>query len=509
MTKNKKANHHHIEWQPEFCPDIPTAYGPIEYRTYRQRLIEIDRLLLAGIETQFVREVCAPLPEDCPAKQLQRMAKNAALALRSNIARKLHGLGYSAFATRAADSNLLRWFLRIDALGMKRTPAKSTLERNDKIFSPERMDAFNLRVFAQSAQEHGARELGLHAPVEFSDMFIDATCLKANIHFPIDWVLLRDAARTLMKAVACIRRHGLRNRMPQDPLRFLGEMNKLSMAMSASARKTGTPARRKRILRLMKKLSGKIEAHARAHLALLAQQRERAGLSEKQAAQIAGRIERILAQLPAAIKQAHERIIGGRKIKNSEKILSLYEEDANVIIRGKAGARVEFGRELLLCETRNGMIAHHTLLAPGQDANEAFRKSLETLESAGLKPQVAWADRGLGIKANKKYLEQKEIKSGLCERNPEELRERLENEEGYAEGLKRRGATEARIAIVKNIFVGNPCLAKGEEHTRVALGWAVLAHNLWVLARQEINKREEKKKMKEQKDKKRKRKKTT
>ena len=35
-------------------------------------------------------------------------------------------------------------------------------------------------------------------------------CLKADIHFPVDWVLLRDGVRTLMKATLLIRKAGLR-----------------------------------------------------------------------------------------------------------------------------------------------------------------------------------------------------------------------------------------------------------------------------------------------------------
>ena len=42
-------------------------------------------------------------------------------------------------------------------------------------------------------------------------------------------------------------------------------------------------------------------------------------------------VERMLDQLPAAIKQAHERIIGGRRVANEDKILSLYDGDINVI----------------------------------------------------------------------------------------------------------------------------------------------------------------------------------
>jgi len=358
------------------------------------------------------------------------------------------------------------------------------------------MRAFNQRLLARCREAASARALGLSAPVDFTDAYIDATCLKANIHFPVDWVLLRDATRTLMKATACIRRHGLRNRMPRDPQRLLCDMNKLAMAMSASARKPGGKKHRKKTLRQMKTLTRKIETHARAHLKLLREQRTRTDLSEKQAAQIARRIENILAQLPAAIKQAHERIIGERPVKNAGKLLSLYEENLGVIVRGKAGAQVEFGREVLLSETNEGIISDYALFERGENANESFRASLERQEAAGLLPDCAWTDRGLNTQRNRKALEQKNVRERLCERDPAKLRQRLENEKGYAEGLRRRGGTEARIAIMKNLFTGNPCKAKGTQHTRVALGWAVLAHNLWVLARREINSRVARKKKK-------------
>ena len=492
-SKTSKANRTHIAWQPELRPDIPTVYGPLEYRLFKAQLEEIDELLLhGGIENDFVGEVLDSLPAELDEKAHAHRAKNASLALRSNIARKILGLSYRELAVRIAESEPLRWFLCTNAPGMARAPSKSTLERNDKILPPGRMDAFNRRLVARCAAQDAPRELGVHAPIDIDDAYIDATCLKANIHFPIDWVLLRDAARTLMKALVLIRRHGLRQRMPQDPLRFLGEMNKLTMAMSACARKADAKKRRKQTLRLMKKLARKIETHAQAHLKLLREKRERTDLSEAQAGQIIARMENVLEKLPAAIKQAHERIIGERQVKNADKIHSLYEDDIDVIVRGKAGAEVEFGRELLLCETREGLVSDYELLERGQSAQKAFGRSIERLCENKIKPKAAWTDRGFCSEQNKKQLEQKGIRDGLCERDPVELRERINNEEGYAEGLKRRGATEARIAIVKNMFAGNPCVAKGREHTRMALGWAVLAHNLWVLARRELNWRKKK-----------------
>jgi hypothetical protein len=250
MNKNKKTNHPHIAWQPELRPDIPTVYGPLDYRVFKAQLEEIDKLLLhGGIENDFVREALDTLPAGLSDKARAHHAKNASLALRSNIARKIPGLSCRDMAVRIAESELLRWFLCTNAPGMARAPSKSTLERNDKILPPERMEAFNRALIARCAAKDAPRKLGLHAPIDIDDARIDATCLKASIHFPIDWVLLRDAARTLMKAVACIRRHGLRQRMPCDPLRLLAEMNKLAMAMSACARKADAKKQRKKILR--------------------------------------------------------------------------------------------------------------------------------------------------------------------------------------------------------------------------------------------------------------------
>jgi len=63
-----------------------------------------------------------------------------------------------------------------------------------------------------------------------------------------------------------------------------------------------------------------------------------------------GGLDQVLELLPRAQKQAHERIIGGRQVDNARKILSLYEPDIHVVVRGKANAEVEFGNTVLVAE---------------------------------------------------------------------------------------------------------------------------------------------------------------
>lgn len=52
------------------------------------------------------------------------------------------------------------------------------------------------------------------------------------------------------------------------------------------------------------------------------------------------------------------------------KILSLYDNDARVIVRGKAGHEVEFGQGLLLTEQVNGLIIDWELFAEQPPSNQ-------------------------------------------------------------------------------------------------------------------------------------------
>lgn len=480
-----------ISYQPALRPALPCVYGPVDFHDYCDRLVTIDRMLVeGGVEAAFIQ---AAVAEDAAAwaaasaKRRQSFVRQSVLALRCNVARVLTGQTLRDFAVRASESSVLQWFLRIGELDRVNVPSKSALERYSKWVREETMTAIHLKLITQAvtpARAGAPQPLGLTEVVDTMEVFLDSTCLKANIHFPVDWVLLRDATRTLMKATVLIRGEGLKQRMPQAPLQFLSDMNKLTMAMSASGRRADAKKQRKRVLRQMKALQNKVTRHARAHRELLAQHRAETALTAKQAQAIIARIDNVLTQLPAAIAQAHERIIGGRPVPNAEKILSLYEAEVQVLKRGKAGADVEFGNKLWLGETRAGLIVDFALLTEAAADTALVVPAVERLrEQLKLDVKRVWGDRGLASQKNEKALAALGVHSGLCPRDPAELQRRLAEDETFRPGLKRRGGTEARIAIFKNVFTGNPCRAKGIVARKRAVSWAVLAHNLWVLAR--------------------------
>lgn len=487
-----------ITYQPFLRPALPEIKGCKEYREDRQRFIRIDEILhTSGLENDFIALCVEHQKFDikaATATRIETFSRHCVLALRSNIARHLKGMDHRDFCVRLADSYVLQWFLQIGRVEGVKAFAKSSSDRFAHIIDEAGLRAVNARLIAllagtgtpsnSSEDFPGPIDLGLKKDIYFDDIYFDSTCLKAPIHYPVDWVLLRDATRTLMKATVLIRRAGLRHRMPQEPLAFLSDINTLCMKMTAKFRTKDGKKHRKAVLREMKKLSKRIAKHANNHLKLLVTRADETDLKEGQVRQISDRIQSILDQLPAAIEQAHERMIGGRKLPNEKKILSFYDRNVQVIKRGKSGAEVEFGNNLWLGETREGLIIDYLLEKEKISDPKQIKPALKRLiEEQNLPLKNAWSDRGIHSKANEELLKGYGIRSGLCPRDVTELSNRLENEPGMREGLKRRAGTEARVSIIIRDFMGKPPRAKGFEHREMMVGWAVLSHNLWVLAR--------------------------
>ena len=378
--------------QDDFRPVVPTVYGSIEYRAWRRRLERLDEILRTGrVEEGFVRLALRRQLAECQQEYQagRRLApglcegdrllfqRTASVALRVTLARTICGGSYRSFAARLADSTLLQWFCRMERMGrLAKIPGKSQLQRYQGMVRESELREVVEGLLESAAEEDSALEL--EERVDLGTQFLDSTCVKLNIHYPTDWVRLRDAVRTLMKATILIRRRGLKGRMG-EPRKFLKAMNRLSMEMTQKARRAGSRRARKTTLRRMKR------------------------------------------QLK--VVQAHERIIGGRQVSNDEKILSLYEGHAAVYVRGKAGAEVEFGSQLLLSETRSGPIADWELVCGNPEHDTVLMKRRLDRDQAH-RVKEAVGDRGFDSQRARTMLAERGVENGIIPRDPQMLRTR-------------------------------------------------------------------------------------
>ena len=304
--------------QTAFDKEIPDHIrGNSEYTTEVEILQNIDRLLRQSdaedlvIQNWLEQAEQEAAPKKLSLKAQRSVQRNAIFALRAAVLRKYRNLSYRDFARELALAPLYQWFCGINRWGNVQIPGKSKLQACEQALPETLIRDIEKSLLTCALAESGeAGSLGTEHKLDLSACFFDTFCLKTNIHYPVDWVLLRDASRTLMLAVMQIRKHGIVNRMTEDCQSFVSKMNKLCIQMTHSSRRKGGKKIRKRCFREMKALVKTVEKHARVHLRKLACQWEESDLSEGQMRQIAGRIKNVLKQLPTAIEQGHERIIG-------------------------------------------------------------------------------------------------------------------------------------------------------------------------------------------------------
>lgn len=490
-----------VSIQETLRPALPLILGCHEYHEQVAHLKRTNRILIrSGIQSLFVRLSLEEYEAKMAAEgkkvegwMKSRYAKKSEQALRCNLLRSTLGESFRGISKRLAECPLFREFCQLDEFEKVRIPGKSMLQEYENWLPLEKMkqvlDALTLAL----GDEKKAEEIGLEKALEMEIAYIDTTCLEANIHFPADWILMRDAVRGLIKSILTTRRHGLKKKMP-EPSSFIKEMNSLCIAMSAAGRKPESKKLKKDTLRLMKRLTNVVRGHAKRYRAALDQEWAKTDLTRKQAEVILRRIDSILTQLPEAMRQAHERIIGERKIASAKKILSLHESDIHVINRGKHGAQIEFGNTLLLAEESSGYILAHELLkeySPG-DAKLLIKNCDQLQRVTNNRLTSLSADRQFCSAGTTKLLVGKNIYNGICPKDPKKLSEQMKEEDQRLKKLlRRRAQTEARIGILKNIFLQETPKAKGYEHRAMQVTWAVLAHNLWVVARRGRWKEEE------------------
>ena len=416
-----------------------------------------------------------------------------AVAFRTTILGTLMDESYRRLSFFFADSTIAQWFIGIDTPVGGATPAKSSIERYEKLWSEDEIsDLIKKLNRVVSEQANAEKLLSSDLPLDFTHYYADSTCIESNIHHPVDWLLLRDAVRRLTASIKIIRAQGILHRM-KSPDSFLSKMNSLTMSMTESSRNRSADGKKKQkaAFRSMRDLLNTVVKHAERYKKLLEGNWKITEWSKAQMLQVIKRIDNVLEQVPDIIKIAYKRIIQHKQTKNADKILSLYEKNVHVIKRGKAQGEIEFGNKFYLAEQENGLIVDWDYFKEKQISDaRIFKDSITRIESQFTIKSMT-TDRGFDSKRNRKTLEDKGIYNSICPTAPNVLQERLKEGKFCAE-QKRRSQTEGRIGIFKSKFIGSKIQRKGFENGDKKILWSILTHNLWVVARIAIENKESK-----------------
>lgn len=477
-----------FSYQPKLFATLPTVKNNKHYQNYHNCLLRIDEILsVSGIENKFIAYSLAlkekakmkSYSKGLTASEINRTCNRASSILRCAIGRMLNQESYEKFSRHLAESALLQQFCKVYDIAEIRVPSCTKLQSDEKLVPEEVITSLNQLLFGVASNET-ENLLNLEETFRELEIFTDATCILSNIHFPVDWSLLRDGSITILKSIARIRKAGLKSRI-DEPKKLLSQVNQLAIGIGR-CKGYGAVIKRRKAYRKLKKFANRILDHAKRYYELLDTQWQNSDLSPGQKDEILKGLKNIMTQLPDAIKLASQRILKGEVAKNSDKILSLYDDSSNVIIRGKSGARVEFGCKLMLSELENGFVVDWKLYEKDSDDVTLTVDTIDRMVKMGVKVKAIVGDRGCDGPKSRAAAEQHKIENKICPRSVPKFQEKMKDK-GFKQSQKRRAQTEARIGILKNNFIGNAIKTKNFVSKGIHIAWAMLTHNLRLVAK--------------------------
>ena len=183
------------------------------------------------------------------------------------------------------------------------------------------------------------------------------------------------------------------------------------------------------------------------------------------------------------IGQAERRVLCGEQVPATEKIVSLFEPHADIIVKGSRD--VEYGHKLNLTTGRSGLILDLVIEAGNPADSERFLPMLERhITFYGQAPRQAAADGGFASRNNLSQAKAHGVrdmafhkKAGL------RIEDMVKSRWVYRKLRNFRAGIESNISCLKRAYVLARCTWRGLNHFRAYVWSSVVAYNLALLSR--------------------------
>lgn len=444
-------------------------------RQYHEKYQAVDRVLCEtpSILDVFHRQVSRLLTK----KGRKRRAEfTSDQLLRAILVMEIEGLPYREASVRIDDSHFLRRFVRVyDGPVMDYT----LLCKTYKAVSPE--------AWKQMNQSLGRYAIG-KSLIKGDTLRADTTACETNIHFPTDATLLWDSYRTLSRLISAVREYDSdavgsgrtqNRRVKRSMLRIVRQKNNTEVKSKALRRPySALLAHVRRILDWSRVVRDRVGERTTSGVYDLQVTFILTGLAQ-QMKDYDSLIEQVL-------DQATRRVLLGEMVPNVEKLFSIFEPHTELLIRGKAGKRIEFGHMALLQEVENKFISDYDVFRRRPTDASLVDTILQSHQDTfGHLPQSFTADKGFYESMPKlRELETRIPHLSIAKKGKRTTEERDREHHPIFRALQRfRAGIEGTISALKRAFRMSRCLYRSFRTYCSSIGAHILAHNLVVLAR--------------------------
>ena len=390
---------------------------------------------------------------------------SAEQVIRAAIVKALFGFTYEELAFHLVDSKSIRRFCRIGIAdkGFK----KSVLNKNIKALSFETWQAINEDILGYAAD---------HNIEKGRQVRIDCTVVESNIHKPTDSSLLWDAVRVMTR---------LLNRAKEDfglgQLQFKNHQRVAKRRMLAIQYAANNKVR-KPLYKDLIKITRKCVGYTQSAICTMKQ-------SPSTSVSMMGLcldMKQILGLAEKVISQAERRVIYGKQVPATEKVVSLFETHTDIIVKDRR--ETYYGHKICLTGGRSNLILD-CLVAKGNPADTTLTETMLNRQNDlyGRYPLKAALDGGFASSDNLKIAKSKKIKD-VCFAKKRGLKETDMCRSHYVyKRLRRfRAGIEAGISWLKRSFGLTRCTWKGLHSFKSYVWSAIVSANLLTIARKQL-----------------------
>lgn len=446
----------------EYVPALSYELDPVLARL--DELLEEDRVfqaVRADLVQRFPRTACDGRPST-PVEVILRML----------VVKHLYGWSYEETEQWVGDSLVLRQFCRVY---LKRVPDDTTLLRWANLIQPETVHELldHIAHLAQQVKVTRGRKLRL-----------DGTVVETNIHHPTDSTLLYDGVRVLSRTLKQAQRvlagtGGLVQRVFRDRTRSAKRQMKRIMH---TARQRGEQAAER-----MQTAYQQLVAIAQASVQQAEQVTHTVHDQARAAARkVAATLDHFVPLVRQVIAQTTRRVLAGESVPAREKVVSLFEPHTAILRKGKPGRPTEFGRVVWLDEVEGGIITRYEILDGNPAEDRQLRPSLDHhLACFGKPPRLLAGDRGVYSPDGEQYAHSRGVQQVALPHPGAKSapRQAYERQSWFRRARNWRSGIEGRISGLKRRHKLDRCHYHGDEGMERWVGWGLIAHDLWVIAR--------------------------
>jgi IS5 family transposase len=435
-----------------FHPQLPLALGSAVRHVHAQELVEMSRLL----DTCAVRVLPQVLEEMTGGKgrDTGRCGMTAEQAVRVMMIKQMHGLSYEDLAFHLQDSVSFRWFCRFG--DESPAPSKSALQDNLKHITAATWEALNRALIAQAAEE--GMEKG--RMVRF-----DTTVTETTIHDPSDSSLLWDTVR----AVTCVVKKKASSQLPFADHRRRAKRRNLQVLNSKNKQE-----RRSAYSDLI---------HVTEHTL---RQAEPIAAQLPAECPLGARLRQYITLGKKVVDQARRRVLFEESVPSSEKIVSIFEEHTDIIVKDRR--QTLYGHKISLATGASNLILD-LVIHSGNPADSTLTADLvkRHIETYGKAPRQTAFDGGFASRDNLNEVKALGVKDvSFSKGRGLGVTEMVKSTWVYKKLRNFRAGIEGTISFVKRCFGLARCTWRSSNSFKAYCWGSVLCCNLLVMARHRL-----------------------